>query len=307
MKNKSPILSVIICTYNTKKITCECLDNLKRSIDFSKEIVEVVVVENGTDGTGKVIKNKYPWVKLVVPDTNTGYAMGNNLGISVSDKNSKFYLFLNSDVLVNEDTLRKSIDYFEINSKCDVLGCKLLYGDGRFQPSGGYFPSPQSVFTWILGIDLIPIASNFLRSFHQKNPIFFNKNREVDWVMGAYFFMKRKVVEKTHGFDENLFMYMEEVEWCRRIKDLGFKIWYTPDFQVTHLDKTSSKDDGDNYRKIAQKEILGVNYFIQKYYPSWYAFVRGLIVFGLLVRSLVFFVLGNRDRYQTYKESIKLI
>lgn len=307
VNSTSPEVTVIICSYNTKDITLKCLDNLKRSIDYSKKEVETIVVENGSDGTGSIIKSKYPWVKLLEPKENTGFAKGNNLGIKASNKNSKYYLLLNSDVLVNNNTLQKSIDFIENNKDCDVLGCRLMLGDGSMQPSGGFLPTPLSVFTWIFGIDLIPVISQLLPQFHPKHKSFFKTSKQVGWVMGAYLFLKNEVVGKTKGFDENFFMYTEEVELCRRINDLGYKIWYTPDFEVTHLDKASSKIDPERLRRIAKNEIVGVVYFLKKYYPNSVSIILLFIKLGLIARVVGFFLFGNKNRMTTYLETLREI
>jgi len=302
--NKNPLISAIILSYNTRDITLRCLDSLKKSIEFLDKPVEIIVVENGNDGTANVIRKKYPWVKLIEPKENTGYARGNNLALKYVDSEAKYVLVLNSDVMVKSETLAKSIEFMEANSSCDVLGCRLVYGDGTFQPSGGFLPTPFSVFTWIMGIDLIPFTSKIFKPFHLKN----SKNfytRELDWVMGAYLFMKHEVVKKTKGLDENLFMYMEEVEWCKRIKDAGFKIYYSSDFSVTHLDKSSSKSDPQKLAKIAKDEILGVIYFLKKFYQSKYNLVLNFIKFGLYLRIFAFFIIQNKTRQKTYQEVLK--
>lgn len=307
MHKDSPEISVIICTYNTKDLTLECLDRLKKSIDNLDKKVETVLVENGSDGTGEIVKKKYSWIKLIEPGENTGFSKGYNLGIKASNKNSKYCLLLNTDALIKPDTLQKAVNFMEKHNDCDVVSCRLVFGDGKFQPSGGYLPTPLSAATWILGIDLLPGVSHFLKTFHQKNMSFFEKDREVGWVMGAFLFMRQEVIEKTKGMDENFFMYMEEVDWCKRINDAGFKIWYTPSFEITHLDKTSSKSDPEKFRKIYQKEILGVIYFLKKYYSDQIFWILPVIKFGLLIRWFSFLILGNRDRQLTYIETLKAI
>ena len=307
LRSKQMEISVIICTYNTKEITLSCLDKLKESINFLKKRVEVILIDNGNDGTGREIKNKYTWVKLIEPKENTGFAKGNNLGIKVADKNSKYYLFLNTDAFVNRDTLSKSISFMDINNECSVLGCKLKLDDGSTQPSAGYLPTPLSVFTWMLGIDLLPIISHLLNQFHPKFKEFFMKDRRVGWVMGAFLFMRGEVVATTHGFDENFFMYTEEVELCKRINDAGYEIWYTPSFEITHLDKSSSKSDPEKLRKIAKNEIVGVVYFLKKYYPNRIYLIMFFIKLGLILRLIAFFVLGDKNRMRTYLETLKEI
>ena len=147
--------------------------------------------------------------------------------------------------------------------------------------------------------------NRWLNSVHPKNANFFKSDRKVGWVMGAFLFMKREVVDKTKGFDEKFFMYMEEVEWCRRINDSGFKIWYTPRFEITHLDKASSKKYPEKLRKIYRNEILGVVYFLRKYYPSHIFWLLPAIKIGLYARILVFTLVGNKLRQKAYLETVQ--
>ncbi len=295
----SPLISIIICTYNTKDLTCECLDKLKTSIDFLKRPVETIVVENGNDGTGAVIKKKYPWVKLIEPSENTGFAKGNNLGIKLSDKNTKYYLLLNTDALVEKETLKKAVEFMEGNSDCDVMGCRLKFGDGRMQPSAGFLPTPENTTYWMLGLDALTD-----KQVHPKTADFFQKDRQVEWVMGAFLFMKSEVVKKTKGFDETFFMYMEEVEWCKRINDTGFKIWYTPGFEITHLDKASS---GFDLRKPLTREMQGLVYYLKKYFPNSNLYMKIVIWLGVLGRFVGFGLLGNKLRSDIYKDILKVL
>lgn len=305
--NNSVEISVIICTYNTKEVTLRCLKQLKTSIDYLNRKVEVIVIENGTDGTDAVIYKKYPWIKLIKPKENVGYTKGNNLGIKKANKNSKYYLFLNSDALVKKDTLLKSVNYMEQNNRCSVLGCKLKFEDNTLQYSAGYLPTPFSVFNWIMGLDLIPSVSRILPQFHPKYDSYFNKDKKVGWVMGAFFFTRREVIKKTKGFDENFFMYTEEVEWCKRIEDADFEVWYTPSFEVVHLDKSSSIKDVSKIQKIFILEVLGVVYYLRKYYPNSINLMIPIIKMGLYLRSFAFYLLGNKMRHTAYIETIKKI
>jgi GT2 family glycosyltransferase len=300
-----PLISVIICAYNTKELTIDCLNRLYQSIKNLQGPVEVTVVENGTDGTGKLIRKKYPWVKLLEPKENTGFAKGNNLGIAAVNKASKYVLLLNTDALVNPDTLKQSVNFMHKYKNCDALGCRLRLSDGKVQASGGFLPTPFSVLTWIWGIDLIPGINKLLKPVHPKDPVFFNKDRKVGWVMGAYLFMKKKVLTKTKGLDENFFMYMEEVEWCKRMWDAGFNIYYTPSFEITHLDKASSKSDPEKFRKIFKTEIVGIVYFLKKYYPNHLWWIRPMIKLGLVARVLAFGLTGNNMRRWAYSEALK--
>ncbi len=308
MRDKSsPLISVIICTYNTKDLTLQCLNKLKESIVALGKPVETIVVENGNDGTGNMILKKYPWVKVLIQSENTGFAKGNNIGIKAANKKTKYYLLLNTDALVRPDTLRKSLEFIDNHPDCDALGCKLLFENGNLQASAGFLPSPFSILTWIWGIDLVPIINKGLKPVHPKDLSFYDTEKQVGWVMGAYLFMKRKVIETTKGLDENFFLYMEEVEWCKRINDAGFKIFYTPSFEITHLDKASSKKDPEKIKSIFKNEVIGIIYYLKKYYPKKVFWLVSAIKIGLRLRFIAFNVMRNKLRSDAYRLTINSI
>jgi len=292
-----PDLSVIILSYNTKDVTFECLDRLALSIHSLNKQVEVIVVENGNDGTAEQIEKNYSWVKLVKPKKNTGFALGNNLGIKESSKNSKYYLFLNSDAFIEKDTLNKAFEFMENHSDCDVLGCQLKFGDGDFQPSAGSLPTPINISCWMLGLDVFN-----KNQVHPKSADFFSQDRIVGWVMGAFLFMKSEVVKSTQGFDEKFFLYMEEVDWCKRINEAGFKIWYTPSFSITHLDKTSS--GGDKTLGII-KEALGLVYYTKKYFPKKTRLIKIVTKIGMGLRTVAFGIMGDMNRFNAHWQALK--
>jgi GT2 family glycosyltransferase len=269
-------------------------------MDYTNQPAEVIVVENGTDGTEELIGKNYPWIKLIRPGENTGYARGNNLGLAAADKNSKYLLLLNSDTLTKPDTLAASLKFFDDHPDCAVLGCQLKFPDGRIQPSAGYLPAPVNTLLWMCGLDKLPGIRNLSRPVHPGFGTFFGTNRRVEWVMGAFLMMKRNVYEKTSGFDENYFMYGEEVEWCRRIRDAGFRTWYTPEFSVTHLDKASS---GGNIKKGIIREIQGLDHYMNKYYPGDMFWLKWVIKAGMLFRAGVFYILGNKYRAEVHREA----
>jgi GT2 family glycosyltransferase len=299
--------SIIILSYNTKRITDQCLRCLKRAIDYSQRVlgnkVEAIVVENGsTDGSLEMIKKKHQWVRLINPRANTGFAKGNNIGISKAKYD--FLLLLNSDAFVQKRTIVNSLRFFQKHRHCDLLGCRLKYEDGRFQPSGGYLPTPFRTIWWMLGVDKLPILGKRVKPVHPKKESFFSKNRRLEWIMGAFLFMKREVFEKTGGFDERFFMYMEEVEWCQRMKNLGINICYTPEFSITHLDKASSNFD---VKRPIIKEIQGLIYFHKLHYQKSYFTTRLIIRFGCFLRYLTHALVGNNYLSGIYKEACHLI
>lgn len=291
-------LSIIILSYNTRDITDECLRRLKSSViscqTMLKNNVEVIVVDNAsTDGSVEMIEKKHSWVQLIKSKINTGFSKGNNLAI----KKTSFplILLLNSDCFVEEDTLFKALKYFKEHPDCSVLGVKLVYENNKLQPSAGFLPNPFNTILWIFGI---------ANSFHPANKEFFEREKKVGWVTGAFLMIKRKVWEKTGGFDEKIFMYMDEVDLCKKVERAGFKVFFTSSIQVTHLHRASSQDEPE---KAFVSELAGIRHYFKKYYGGIYPLVRLFLVLGLLLRVIAFSLLGKTKRARAYVEGLGVI
>lgn len=300
-------LSVIVLSFNTKDITGRCLDKLKVAKEYCekrlKNKVRVIVLDNGSsDGSAQSIKSNYPWVKLIASKENLGFSKGNNLAMGQST--GPFVLLLNSDVYVEEESLYKALAYFRVNLNCDVLGSRLNYPTGKLQPSAGNLPGPANIIFWILGLSLLPFINKLVPAFHPKGKKYFTKAHQVGWIMGAFFMLRRKVFVSTGGFDEDLFMYMEEVEWCKRIKAARYKIWYVPTVSVIHLHGASSSFD---LAPSFLNELKGIKYYLLKHYPSFYLLVRLSLIIGLILRVIAFSLLGKTKRARIYMEGLKVI
>lgn len=291
-------LSVIILSFNTKDITRRCLSRLQSSViscqSKLKNKIKVIVLDNASeDGSAQAIKEEFKWVKLIKSKENTGFARGNNLAMKQSS--NPYILLLNSDVYLEENSLYKALAYFRVNLNCDALGARLKYSDGRLQSSAGALPNPLNIIFWILGLG---------GGFHPKNKRYFSKAHQVGWVMGAFLMLKRQVFEKTGGFDENLFMHMEEVEWCKRIKDLGHKIWYVPSVEAVHLHGASTNFD---LSASFLNELKGIKYYLQNHYPQFYLLTKLFLILGLILRIIVFSILRKRDRARVYMKGLRVI
>lgn len=294
-------LTISVLSYNTKDITDECLTRLQSSVvSCQKKLgkkVEVIVLDNASeDGSFEMLQKKHAWVKLVKSATNTGFSGGNNLVMKMAK--GDFILLLNSDAYVEEDTIYKALKFFETNPEADILGCQLKFKDGKLQPSAGFLPTPLSTCLWISGLSLLGLDTH---PYHPQDPNFFNKVRQVEWVMGAFMMLKKQVFEKTKGFDESIFMYGEEIEWCKRIKDQGFKTYYTPEFAITHLDKASSKF---MLEKPLLNEFKGIKRYFEAHYRNEWPWVKSVIQVSLTLRIIIFSLLANKVRVKAYWEAL---
>lgn len=297
-------LTVIVLSYNTKDITNECLTRLKKAAEYCKKKlknnIEVIVVENASDdGSLEMIKTKHTWVRLIASPINTGFSGGNNLAMKQAKYD--FILLLNSDAYVENDTLFKSLNYFKDNPKADLIGAQLHFANGALQPSAGYLPTPLNTIYWISGLSILGLDP---KPIHPRNLEFYKTERQVDWVMGAFFMFKRKVYQTTRGFDESIFMYGEEVEWCKRIKDKGFKMFYVPGIAIIHLDKASSKF---MLEKPLLNEIKGIKRYFHNHYPLSWFWVKFLMYLFLSLRVLAFIILNKKPRTKAYFQALKIL
>ncbi len=218
-----PLLSIIIVNYKTPDLTYQCINSIYKA-DIPEE-VEIILVDNcSEDGSELQITKKFQDVIWINNPVNAGFGRGNNLG--VSHANGKYILFLNSDILLEEDTVKVCLNYMENNPKIGVLGCKLLNEDGSLQ---------KSVYHYV-GDYMGVLRNNLLVDF-----IFKPKALKIKAVMGSFMLIPKNIFNEVGGFDPDFFMYAEELDLCRRIEQKGHKIHYLETVSATHKHGGSSE------------------------------------------------------------------
>jgi len=300
-------LTIVILSYNTKKITGKCLTCVRKASIYCEKILknktETIAVDNGsTDGSVEMIHKKFPWLKLVDVGKNLGFAGGNNLGMAKAK--SPFILLLNSDAFLEKDTLYKALNYMDAHIECDCLCVRLKFPDGSFQPSGGFLPTPAKTFLWMMGLDNIPVVRRFMRPIHVWEKSFYKREKSFEWASGAFFLLRSSVYKKTKGFDENLFLYSEDIEWCKRLKEGDFKICYTPDIEVVHVAGASSRLKED---KSLISQMKGFIYYHKKYYPKYLRFTKSVMGIGFWLRIILYTIICQRPAVKAYKEALVVI
>ncbi len=231
-------LSLIVLTWNTRELVIECLDQLERELKdatgsggFS---AEVWVVDNGSrDGTAEAIRSRFPRVRLIVLPENVGFASGNNAGLT--EVNGRIVCLLNSDVLIPRGALERCIDVFDGMPNVGAAGLQLLHPDGRLQNSIHAFPGfwselcPTALAEWL-----------FPKRFPSKRrPI--RTTTSVPAVRGAVFFVRHEIIESVGMLCEDYFFFLEETDWCWRIREAGWDVVHVPDAQAIHSSGFSSK------------------------------------------------------------------
>ncbi|MCW8806111.1 MAG: glycosyltransferase [Ignavibacteriaceae bacterium] len=231
-------LSIIIVNYNVK----EFLQNLLHSIEkaSSKISKEIIVIDNASDdGSVEVIKDKFPSINLIENKINVGFGRANNQGLAVAKGN--YILFINPDCIVSEDTFDKMISFFESHPDCGLAGCKILNSDGTLQLAcRRSFPGPWTSFTKVTGLsNMFPNSRIFAR--YNLTYLDENKTYEVDAVSGSFMMIRKDVYKKTNGFDEQFFMYGEDLDLCYRVQKNGYKVYYVHETQIIHYKGESTK------------------------------------------------------------------
>ncbi len=300
--------SIVIVSYNTKKLLLGCIGSILR---FTKDIeYEIIVVDNAsTDGSQDAVeglKDTGGKIRLIRNKENLGFAAGNNQGWK--DAAGEFVLFLNSDTEISDGVISNMVSWMKTHSKAGVATCSLINRDGSLQGTGGYFPIPLSVFSWMT-IQDIPLVDSLIKPFHPlhsksflgKGSSFFKEKKELDWVTGAFLLTRKKILENVHGWDEEYFMYVEEVDLCFRIKAAGWQVWYLPQWSIIHYGGASGTKE-----LSVISEFNGLKRFYRKFYPSWqYPALRLLLKIGALGRIVLFGILEGRKGAEIYAKAFR--
>ena len=271
-------LSVVILNWNVRDLLQQCLKSLTTAHDpFS---TEVIVVDNASsDDSVAMMRAEFPDVRLVVNTTNRGYAGGNNDGIAAATR--RYVLILNPDTQAVGDALSTLATYADAHPDVGVVAPQLLNADGSVQSSRRRFPTLMTALfesTW-----LQPIAPRgVLRDYYVLDRAD-DETQEVDWAVGACLLVRRQVIQQVGALDEEFFMYSEEMDWCRRIQQAGWRIVYLPQAQVIHhMGKSSDQ-------VVAQRHIYfqtsKVRYF-RKHHGKWTAGFLRIALLGMYVWQL---------------------
>ncbi len=243
------VISVILVSYNTAKMSVEALNALFLSQgDFQ---LEVFVVDNASkDDSVSVLKHAFPQVTLIENKVNVGFGRANNqvLDLITGD----YVLLLNTDAFVQPDTLAKTLAYMQSDSTCGVLGVRLIGRNGEQQPSCRYFPTPINLFAQRSGL------AGFLPKLQMVDDSNWNPAVTVncDWVPGCYYLVRRSVIQQVGLFDPLYFLYSEEVDHCFAVKKAGWKVIYYADVKVVHIGGESAKTDGNVTNAGKQLSVL---------------------------------------------------
>jgi GT2 family glycosyltransferase len=272
-----PDLSIIIVNYRTYELTRQTIDSvINKKPTFTYDIY---VVDNAScDGSLQKLQEDFAhqdYIKFIENTDNRGFAHANNLAIKKSS--SEYVLLLNSDTQIQKDCLSECLNYMEAVPEIGALGCKILLPDGALDKAGKRsFPDVTVSFYRMTGLSFLFPRS---KRFGRYNLMYLdeNKTHEVDSLSGAFMMVRREAVEEVGLLDENFFMYGEDIDWCYRFKESGWKVVYYGRAEIIHYKGGSGRSS-----KALYEFYNAMRLFYDKHYKDknpW--MINNFIYFGI--------------------------
>jgi len=280
-------LSIIIVNYRTFELTRNTIEsvlNSSLSCDY-----EIIVVDNASgDGSLEKLEDFFAdesRVRFIQSSVNGGFAYANNLAIR--DSNPGYYLLLNSDTIVEDNTLTEALNYIQSHDDVGALGVRVCLEDGKLDKAcRRSFPNPTNSFYRLFHI---PSHNNSNDDYNLDN-LDDSGIYEIDCLTGAFILMRSKVMDEIGLLDETFFMYGEDIDLCYRIKKAGYKIVYYGKVKITHLKGASSKKQKN---KLIYEFYRAMYIFYHKHYRDRYSpLLNGLVYIGIALLLIVHLILN---------------
>ncbi len=288
-------LSIIILSYNTKSLTEQCIQSLLSQLQQNQQTsFEIVVVDNGSrDGSVQMLNNlkfKIKNLKLILNNNNIGYPKGNNQALKMAK--GEYILFLNSDVIVENVDFDNILSFLDDHQQTAVLTVKVVLPDKTTDPASHRgFPNIWNSFCYFFGLERlfkrVPVFNKFFGGYHLVH-LDLNTIHEIDSPTGAFYLTRKNILDKLNGFDEDFFMYGEDIDLSFRIKELGYHIIYNPQYRVIHLKHASGLDQSDEKTRKKTREYFyeAMKIFYKKHYERIYpSFINNLVYFFINLKK----------------------
>jgi GT2 family glycosyltransferase len=285
-------LSIIIVNYNTASLLRDCLNSLYRN---EGKACELIVVDNGSiDGSAEVVAREFPSVRLIRNDDNPGFAKANNQGLKAAT--GTYLLLLNSDTVVRPGALDAMATFLDATPEAGAVACKLLNQDGTVQASVHERPGPVLLLFRLLGVSRLVRGDMARRWFGRVFGVVLGKTVgayfipyatggdaiEVQGLSGACLMLRSEAVAQIGLLDERFFMYLEDLDYCLRLRQAGWKLYYVRSGEIVHLVGASS---GNRMRNYSAQSYRSLFHFYRKH------FSRPMVE---MARVMVLIAIGTR-------------
>jgi len=295
-----PDVSFSITNYNTKDLLARCIDSVIKGVRGHS--YEIIVVDDASgDGSAAMVRQKYPQIKVIENGTNKGYVISNNIGIRASG--GRYVVSLNSDTLVLDGSIDRIIRFMDKNPDAGAAGPKLLNSDGSIQLQARRgFPAPLNSFFYFSGLSRLFPKNRFMGGY-LLSYLDDRTTVEVDSLCGAAMVVRREVMSEVGLMDESFTMYGDDIDWCYRIKDAGWKVYYLPDAEIIHYGGRGGSRR-KSYRNIFEfHRAMAV--FYGKHYAKRSLFLVNWTVYAGIWLKCAFELTRNIFRKEKYVGSKK--
>lgn len=296
-------LSIVVVNWNTRGLLAQCLQSVYDTV--SNLDFEIIIVDNASvDGSVEMVRRDFPQVQIIANAENVGFARANNQALAHCQ--ARYVLLLNSDAQALPGSLDKAVRFMDEHPSAGIAGVRLLNADGTFQASYTPFPTFWREFLILSGLGRLLIRPTF-PSYGSR--IEKGAQRIKGYLEGAYLMARRQAVEQIGGLDERIFMYAEDVDWCRRFHQAGWEVWYLPQAPIVHYGgKSSKKRQGRMEAELYRSRV----YFFRKHYSQAATFCLKVLIYAmtlpkmLIHRLLRYVTKGRRGRTVTSWQELHL-
>lgn len=241
-------LSLIIVNYNGLKYLKDCFDSFYAKLE--NIAFEIIVIDNNSsDASCQYIKDNYSEIILIESKINHGFGKGNNE--AVKRAKGEYLLLINNDTILI-DQLKPVLDFLESDKNVGAVGINMLDANRHYIPAAGVFPNKRNMLQLK---KLLDVNSDFINNKFTKN------NYDVDWICGSFMMVPKHVFEKINGFDEDYFMYVEDVDFCKKIENIGLRRVFLPNSSYIHFvgfKKSKNKMLINGYKTYISKHFKGI-------------------------------------------------
>lgn len=287
-------LSIVIISYNTKDLTSECVESIKRNVS-AKISYEIIVVDNDSkDGSVELLENKFPDILVIASKENLGFAKANNVGIKRSV--GRYVLCLNSDTVVYPGVLEYMVSFMDEHKSAGASTCKLEMLNGEIDDASHRgFPTPWNAITHFSGLSKVFPHSKLFSGYWQgwKD---LSKIHQIDVLAGAFMLIRREAGDQVDWWDEDYFFYGEDVDFCYQLGQKGWRIYYVPTVKILHYKgasggiKKASQEittaTKETKRRVTKARFNAMRIFYKKHYVKKYPKVLTWFVMqGINVRE----------------------
>ncbi len=279
--------SIIIVNYRTDAVLAECLRSLEATTDRSN--VEIIVVDNSATLRAAGCEKSFPWARIIESAENLGFARACNVGLR--EARGRNLLLLNPDTEVHPGAVKRLSEHLDAHAEVGAVGPKLLDPDGSLQYSCRRFPGYATIFFGRYSLLTRLFPTNPVSRDYLYLDWDHGASREVDWVSGACLMVRRDVIDRVGALDEGYFLFVEDMDWCRRIRDAGLGVVYLPESVVTHRIGSSR---GPVPPRVVWARHRGMLRYVRKHFKSPWP-LRAAVAAGLTLRAGLEIVANGRQ------------